>query len=62
MSEKLSPDAVLNVAAQLFMSTPKNKIDRLEGAGEKFALRMENRVDDFVRFYRRLRDKLKEDE
>lgn len=59
MAEKISPDALLSVAVQLFLTIPKNKIDQIDSSPmeEKRA----RQIDDFVRFYRQLRGKLTAD-
>ena len=59
MENKISADALLDAAVQLFISVPKNKIDRI--SGDELEIKIEKRVDDFVKFYHQLRDKLQGD-
>ncbi len=61
MAEKFSPDVLLQTATQLYLSVGKSKTDRTEEAGP-VAKRRLLETDNFVKFYRQLRDKLEADE
>lgn len=60
MAEKFSPDTLLEVAVQLFLATHKNHIERI--ATVPIEERRARTIDEFVKFYRQLRDKLEADE
>ena len=60
MAKTISADVLLQVAERLFTETPRNKIDQIDSASVEE--KREKRLDDFVKFYRRLRDKLEADE
>lgn len=67
MSNKLPPEVLLPIAAELFQSVGSNLLDKVHAAspGGKTASREEKlaaRVDEFVKFYLLLRDRLQEDE
>lgn len=59
MAEKISPDALLSVAVQLFIAIPKNKIDQIDSS--PMEEKRERQIENFVKFYRQLRDKLEAD-
>lgn len=61
MAEKFSPDVLLQTATQLYLSVGKSKTDHAEEAGP-VAKRRLLEIDNFVKFYRQLRDKLEADE
>ena len=58
MAEKISPDTLLPVALELFLSTPKASIDRI--CTDTLEERREQHLEAFVIFYSQLRDRLTE--
>lgn len=60
MEEKISLDVLLQTALQLYLSVGKSKTDHAQEAGSVEERRMLE-IDNFVKFYSQLRDKLEED-
>lgn len=58
MDSKISPDVLLKIAYDLFISTPKSKNDAGIDPNMPLSDRINQRADDFAKFYLRLRDKL----